>query len=171
MNEKLKVYYSMVDMYDVNNMNNIKYLPFNESDTEEEDFFKHFFPISLDILMRYLKYIIYDICKKYIDKDKVLKEIEKLKKTISIDSKINDTLDYTWNDVSLKELLKGDYNYLKAKFVLKFKDVPDYNSFINNFCYPMTELVYPFSIKELYRMVIERAINVAVNNYYYEKKK
>ena len=109
--------------------------------------------------------------QKIIDKDKVLNEIEKLKKTISIDSKINDTIDYTWNDVSLKELLKGDYNYLREKYVLKFKDVPDYNSFINNFCYPTAELVYPFSIKELYRMVIERAINVAVNNYYYKKKK
>lgn len=166
MNENLKAYYSMVDMYDIKKMNRIEYLPYNKSDTEEEDFFKHFFPISLEILFRYLENIIYDICKKYIDKEKVLNEIKKLN-----DSKINDALDYTWRDVSLKELLKGDYNYLITKFVLKFKDVPNYNSFINNFCYPETELIYPFSIKELYSMVIERAINVVVNNYYYEKKK
>ena len=171
MNEKLKTYYSMVDMYDINKMNKVEYLPYNESDTEEEEFFKDFFPINLDLLIRYLEHTIYDICKKFLDKEKVLNEIEKLKKEITNDLEINDTSDYTWNDVSLKELLKGDYNYLKAKFLFKFKAVPDYNSFINYFCYPETELVYQFSIKELYSMVIERAINVVVNNYYSEKKK
>ena len=55
MNENLKTYYSMVDMYDINNMNNIDYLPYNESDTDEENFFKDFFPIILDILLRYIR--------------------------------------------------------------------------------------------------------------------
>ena len=163
MNDKLKTYYCCVDIYNINKKNLILY---DESDSDEIQLFKHFFPINMSMLMRYLENIIYEICKKFVHKESVEKEINDLRN----DSKVNNFKDYKWKNVSLRQLFKGDFNYLTEKFILNNQDVPDYNSFVNQYCFPKTDYIYNFSIKELYNMLLERGINVTINNYYIQNK-
>ena len=79
------------------------------------------------------------MCKKLIKKNNVINEIDNLKNSANSAS-----CEYNWKDVSLSELLKGDYNYLIEKFILRKDLVPDINYFINNYKYPLDPLFILF---------------------------
>ena len=162
MNDKFKDYYSIIDVFDLSKRDNISFHDVDELD--ESDFFLFYSPFNMEIFMRYLQYIIYDMCDNMPSKENVQNELESL-----LDGK-NTGKDYKWKDISLLELIKGNYNYLIEKFVLKDYYVPDRSYFINNFCYPDMETVYPFSLKEFYFKLLERGIDITINNYFFEKR-
>ena len=162
MNDKFKDYYSIIDVFDLSKRDNISFHDVDELD--ESDFFLFYSPFNMAVFMRYLQYIIYNICDTMSTKENVQNELGSL-----LDGK-NTGKDYKWKDISLLELIKGNYNYLIEKFVLKDYYVPDRSYFINNFCYPDMETVYPFSLKEFYFKLLERGIDITINNYYFEKK-
>ena len=164
MDDKFKEYYEMIDIYDIEKKGMIK---FDES-FSDASFFKDFSPFNLSGLMYYLKKIIYTICDKLIHKDKVQKEIQNLKNALK-EHKQDDSIDYKWKNISLILLLKGDYIYLKDNFIIRSNYVPDNISFMKNFSYPNTSVVFPFSIKEIYDQFLERGISITINNYYLEK--
>ena len=161
MKDKFKNYFPLIDYFNFEQKADV----FSENDTEEEEIFKYFFPMNITLLMRYLQNTIDIICEKFVEKEKISQEIEKLK-TIAKSSEENKMSEYKWKDIDLVELLKGDYNYLKEKFVLKVDYIPDNKSYINNFSFPISEHVFPFSIKEIYHALLERAIDVTISNYY-----
>ena len=117
------------------------------------------------VLVNYLRTIIFDMCDKFKSKEKVREEINTLY------NEVNDTKDFKWQNISLKKIIKGEYSYLREIFILKEFQVPDNEHFINNYCYPTTDIVYPFSLKELYAKLLDRGINITINNYYFEKNK
>ena len=162
MNDKFKDYYSIIDVFDLSKRDNISFHDVDELD--ESDFFLFYSPFNMEIFMRYLQYIIYDMCDNMSSKENVQNELESL-----LDGK-NTGKDYKWKDISLLELIKGNYNYLIEKFVLKDYYVPDRSYFINNFCYPDMETVYPFSLKEFYFKLLKRGIDITINNYFFEKR-
>lgn len=166
MEEKFKNYFPLIDYYNFEQKIEI----YSESDTEEEEIFKYYFPMNIIILMRYLQNIIDIICEKLIEKEKVQQEIEKLK-TMAKLSDGNKISSYKWKDIDLFDLLKGDFYYLKEKFILKKDDVPDYKAYINNFSFPNSDYVFPFSLKEIYHALLERAIDVTISNHYSKFKK
>ena len=105
------------------------------------------------------------MCDKFITKEKVRKEINTL-----YDAS-NKSKDYKYKNISLKKIIKGEYSYLREIFKLKEFQVPDNKHFINNYCYPTTDIIDPFSLKELYSKLLDRGINITINNYYFEKNK
>ena len=161
MEDKFSKYYYQVDVFDITKRNNISFD--EDSDSEEESFFKLFFPFNMAVLMNHLESIIYKMCDNFSEKEKVEEQIKVLY------NEINCSKDFTWKDLSLKELIKGNYTYLKEKFILKHIEVPDNSHFVNNYTFPEDEFIYPFSLKELYAKLLERGINVTINNYYLEK--
>ena len=166
MDEKLKTYYSLIDAYSIDKKDHeYSY----SQDSIEVEFLKEFKPINISILMIYVTNIINKMCKEFIYKEKVQKEIIELKNKIK-NLKINIQKEYIWKDVSLNELIKGDYDYLKKKFIFRVDYVPDNNTFINKFTYPATTLSYDFSIRELYNALLDRGINIAIKNYYIKNK-
>ena len=74
---------------------------------------------------------------------------------------------YVWKNISLVELLRGDYNYLIEKFILNPKLVPNNESYINNYEFHELSIKYPFSLKELYKIFVDRGIDITIDNYYY----
>lgn len=162
MNDKFKDYYSIIDVFDLSKRDNISFHDVDELD--ESDFFLFYSPFNMAVFMRYLQYIIYNICDTMSTKENIEKEIESL-----LDGK-NSNKDYKWKDISLLELIKGNYNYLIEKFVIRDDYVPDRSYFINNYCYPDMETVYPFSLKEFYFKLLERGIDITINNYFFEKR-
>ena len=107
--------------------------------------------------MRYLESIINDICIKFGSKEKASNEIEKIKNLAEFKGN-NITTDYKYKDITLIDLLRGDYNFLKNKFILKYQMVPDINYYINNYTYPDAPITYPFSLKLMYHKILLRAI-------------
>ena len=164
MEDKFKNYYLLIDKYDIEK--NVSF--YAENKTEEETLFKYFFPMNLVMIIRYVDNIINKICEKLIDKEKVLNEIDKIKK-LAKSSEKNNSPDYKWKNVV--EMIKGDFSYLKEIFILKDEDVPDKQSYINNFRYPNSEYIFPFSIEELYHVLLNRTLDVMISNYYSKKKK
>ena len=67
------------------------------------------------------------MCKKLIDKEKVVLEIEKLKKFFKI-MRRKKTNNYNWKNIDLVELIKGEYKYLNEIFVLITEEIPDNKS-------------------------------------------
>ena len=165
MEDTLKHYYTMIDIFNKNYRDHLNY----DDDSEDEEFFKLFNPICCSILMRYLEPIIEDICIKFDSREKVEKEIEKIK-YLTESKGDNISTDYKFKDITLIDLLKGDYDFLKKKFILKYHLVPDINYYINNYTYPDTSVTYPFSLKLLYHKILLRAINNILDNYYMDKK-
>ena len=165
MEDILKHYYTMIDIYNKNFRDNLNY----DDDSEDEKFFKLFNPICCCILMRYLEPIIKDICIRFETKEKAEKEIEKIKNLVESKGD-NLSTDYKYKDITLIDLLKGEYNFLKNKFILKYQTVPDVNYYINNYTYPDAPITYPFSLKYMYHKILLRAINHIIDNYYNYKK-
>ena len=163
MEDKLSKYYILIDIFNESNKPeiDIEY----DSIWDDETFFKLFSPFNMAVLMNYLRKIIFEMCDKFVEKEKVREEIEALY------NEANDSKDFKYNKISLKKIIKGEYSYLREIFVLKEFQVPDNEHFVNNYCYPSTDAVYPFSLKELYTKFIERGINITINNYYWEKSK
>ena len=62
MNDKLKPYYSLIDIYKTDSDDVIYY---DDKDPIEEIFFKDMLPINTCLIVRYLKPIIVHICKKF----------------------------------------------------------------------------------------------------------
>ena len=163
MEDKLSKYYFLIDTFDQSNKPdiNINY----DSIWDDETFFILFSPFNMAILINYLRTIIFEMCDKFITKENVRKEIN----TLYDDT--NNSKDYKYKNISLKKIIKGEYSYLREIFKLKEFQVPDNKHFINNYCYPTTDIVYPFSLKELYAKLLDRGINIIINNYYFEKNK
>ena len=111
--------------------------------------------------MRDIKYVVEEICKKLQKKEKILEEIKKLKNNLE-----NNLSTYKWRDIDIKDLLKGDYKYLVEKLILKYDLVPDVNCYINKCDYLIENYVFPFSLKELYFLLLERGINIFINNFF-----
>ena len=163
MEDKLSKYYFLIDTFDESNKPdiNINY----DSIWDDETFFILFSPFNMAVLVNYLRTIIFEMCDKFITKEKVRKEINTL-----YDAS-NNSKDYKYKNISLKKIIKGEYSYLREIFILKEFQVPDNEHFINNYCYPPTDVVYPFSLKELYAKLLDRGIHITINNYYFEKNK
>ena len=81
MDDRLKIYFSLVDIYKMNT-NSFSYA--DESEPVEVKFFKEFTPFFMDMLMKYLENIIYLLCKNLKEKQKVIKEIEYIKTLANI---------------------------------------------------------------------------------------
>ena len=163
MEDKLSKYYFLIDTFDESNKPdiNINY----DSIWDDETFFILFSPFNMAVLVNYLRTIIFEMCDKFITKENVRKEINTLY------DETNNSKDYKYKNISLKKIIKGEYSYLREIFILKEFQVPDNEHFINNYCYPTTDIVYPFSLKELYAKLLDRGINITINNYYFEKNK
>ena len=161
MEDKFSNYYILIDIYDETKEHDI---PMNsEPHLSDENFFKWYSPFNMSIFFNYLRTIIFDMCDKFKSKEKVREEIK------SLYNEKNNSEDYKWKNISLKEMIKGEYSYLREIFILKEFKVPDNDHFINNYCYPMSDAAFPFSLKELYTKFLERGINIAINNYYCKK--
>ena len=164
MEDKFKPYYILVDhILD----KNIKKIYREESDPLEVSFFMDFKPFNMAIIMRYISNIINDMCKKLISKDKVEKEIENLKNNLNNNNTNNNI--WKWKNITLVDLIKGELDYIKENFILEDEMAHDENAFVNNFQHPGYIDTYPFSLKELYHILLNRGISVAINNYYYLK--
>ena len=163
MEDRLKTYYSLVDGYSLNKPENFDYI--DESEPEEINLFKHFCPIKISVLMRDIEFVIEEMCKKLKIKEKVLEEIKNLKNDVD-----NNLSTYKWRDIDIKDLLKGDYKYLVDKVILKYDLVPNVNCYINKYDNLIKGYTYPFSLKELYFLLLERGINIMVNNYFEDPK-
>ena len=163
MEDKLSKYYFLIDTFDESNKPdiNINY----DSIWDDETFFILFSPFNMAVLVNYLRTLIFEICDKFKTKENVRKEIN----TLYDDT--NNSKDYKYKNISLKKIIKGEYSYLREIFILKEFQVSDNEHFINNYCYPTTDIVYPFSLKELYAKLLDRGINITINNYYFEKNK
>ena len=163
MEDKLNKYYILIDIF--NKINKPEIDIDYDSIWDDETFFKLFSPFNMAVLVNYLKTIIYDMCDKFITKEKVREEISTLY------NEENNSKDFKYKNISLKKIIKGEFSYLREIFILKEYEVPDNEHFINNYCYPTTDVVYPFSLKELYTKLLERGIDITINNYYWEKNK
>ena len=165
MEDKLSKYYFLIDTFDESNKTDINININYDSIWDDETFFILFSPFNIAILINYLRTIIFEMCDKFITKENVRKEINTLY------DETNNSKDYKYKNISLKKIIKGEYSYLREIFILKEFQVPDNEHFINNYCYPTTDIVYPFSLKELYAKLLDRGINITINNYYFEKNK
>ena len=163
MEDKLSKYYFLIDTFDESNEPDININ--DDSIWDDETFFILFSPFNMAVLVNYLRTLIFEMCDKFITKENVRKEIN----TLYDDT--NNSKDYKYKNISLKKIIKGEYSYLREIFILKEFQVPDNEHFINNYCYPTTDIVYPFSLKELYAKLLDRGINITINNYYFEKNK
>lgn len=165
MEDKLSKYYFLIDTFDESNKTDINININYDSIWDDETFFILFSPFNMAVLVNYLRTIIFEMCDKFITKENVRKEINTLY------DETNNSKDYKYKNISLKKIIKGEYSYLREIFILKEFQVPDNEHFINNYCYPTTDIVYPFSLKELYAKLLDRGINITINNYYFEKNK
>ena len=165
MEDKLSKYYFLIDTFDESNKTDINININYDSISDDETFFILFSPFNMAVLVNYLRTIIFEMCDKFITKEKVRKEINTLY------DETNNSKDYKYKNISLKKIIKGEYSYLREIFKLKEFQVPDNKHFINNYCYPTTDIIYPFSLKELYAKLLDRGINITINNYYFEKNK
>ena len=93
MEDKFSKYYYQVDVFDITKRNNISFD--EDSDSEEESFFKLFFPFNMAVLMNHLESIIYKMCDNFSEKEKVEEQIKVLY------NEINCSKDFTWKDLSL----------------------------------------------------------------------
>ena len=147
--DKFKPYYIFVDHYILDK--NITKIYEEESEPLKVSFFKDFNN---------------NMCKNLILKNKVEEEIEKVK--YNINNNINSCTIWKWKDITLVDLIKGELDFLKKNFIITNEMPIDKNSFINNnFIHPLNCEAYPFSLKELYYMLLYRGIFVSINNYYY----
>jgi hypothetical protein len=128
-------------------------------------------PINICLLLRCLEPIINVICIKFGSEKEALKEVNDIIKIFRANPEDEYIKDYKYEDVSLIDCLKGDYNFLKKKFVIENRFVPDINHYINNYIFPKTTLQYPFSIKDLYDILVERGIYILIHNYFESNNK
>ena len=168
MEDSLKNYYTIIDIYK-KNYNDLNYDDDDENIDVDETFFKELNPICCPILMRYLEPIIKNICIQFDSKEKVVKEIEKIK-NLAESKEGGISTDNKSKDITLIDLLKGDYNFLKNKFILEYVRVPNINYYVNNYTYPDAPITYPFSLKALYHAIVQRAINNIIDDYYMDNK-
>lgn len=158
MADKYQEYYSLVDIYE---KKKDKSLLFNEdNDSQEAQLFKLFPPISIAVLMSNLEIIINKLCQELVSKKSVEEEIENIKKGKKSDN-------YRWKKFNLSDLFIGDYNYLKNLFLFNEKLVPNKNYYINKYIHPLdNNYKYLFSLKELFHVLLLRAINLLIKNYF-----
>ena len=163
MSDKLNIYFPIIDAYRMSND-----FSDNVYESDEVELLSLFCPFYLSMLMKYLDNIIEPIWKNSSSKEKVNEKIEYLKSLL--DSKeINPEIlnNYMWKNISLVELLRGDYNFLIEKFILNPELVPNNESYINNYEFHELSIKYPFSLKELYKIFVDRGIDITIDNYYY----
>ena len=68
---------------------------------------------------------------------------------------------------NLSDLFIGDYDYLKSLFLFDEKLVPNENYYINKYSIPFDRNIqFSFSLKELFLVLLLRAINILINNYF-----
>ena len=101
-----------------------------------------------------------DICKKLNKKNNVINEIDNLKNSANI---------YLERCFSIR-IIKRRLQLFNWKIYIKKRFRPDINYFINNYKYPLDPLFYSFSLKELYHKLLERTINITINNNFLELK-
>ena len=154
-------------MYKIDRQNVIYY---NDNDPIEEIFLKIKLPINTSLIVRYLEPIVEHICKKFGSEERAQEEAKCFENMFKSNPDGKTLPDYKIGDNSFLECLKGDYNFLKQKFIIEDRYVPDINNFVNNFTYPQTTLTYPFSLKELYDMIVEKGIKVLIHNYFISDK-
>lgn len=167
MNGKLNNY-SLIDIYLID-FKKICY--FDENDPIEEIYFKMNLPINTCLIVRYLEPIIDDICKQFGSEEKSKKEVSDIINSFKENSYDKSLKDYKEGDISLLDCLRGDYNFLKKKFIIEDRYVPDISYFVNNYTYPDIKLEYPFSLKEIYDMIVQRGVKVLIHNYFVSNKK
>ena len=160
MEDIYETYYWIIDCYAKGA------IPYDiEKESDESKIFKISCPIDAPLLMNYLRIIIGDICKKFGTKERVMEEIKNIKTS-------NTNKDYKWHEISLKNIMQGDYNYLISTYLLKSKLVPNITYYIEKYSHPFIKgLIYPFTIKQLFSILLDRGINICIHNYYLKNNK
>lgn len=161
--DKFKKYYRFIDIYADLNMSSKDY-----EDEDEDDIcyqcFEVMCPIYFGVLMNYLGFIIKKICSEN-SREVSEKIIQELKNS---SDENNDK--YCYKDITIGKLFKGDYEFLKKHFIIN----PDYIKNENDFIYNLTikdepSITYPFSLRELYNVLLPRAIKIRLDDYYIRK--
>ena len=159
--DKFAMYYSLVDY-----LKGEDYYPKEDEDEKDSDdafIFKLKCPFVIGPLLGCLKPIINNMCMKLKTKSNVEKEIKKIKDSPNSTSFGKDI----YNKVCLVDLINADYTYLKYKFFLKWDLVPNEDFFYKTFSHIYApEISFSFTLKEFYDMIITRAINILINNFF-----
>lgn len=155
-NNKFKMYYQFVDVYRNN------YTSSDDFDDDENlQLYEIFDPIEFGLLIKYIDIIINKI---YLEnsRENAKKIIEEI---IKNPDKYKDK--YNYKEITLGGLLNANYNFLKNNHLIKVNIIKNENNFLQNLVFEkIPSITYPFSLKELYDVLLARAINIVFNNYY-----
>ena len=161
--DKYKKYYSFIDCFGVH-YSYPKELQKYEDD-DEYLCFEFANPIYFDVLMNYLEFIMRQLCHGN-SRETSEKIIDEIKNTPDAN---NDK--YHYLDITLGSLVNADYEFLKKHFIIKWDLIKNENDFNNNLHFEEApDIIYPFSLRELYNVLLPRAIKVTLDNYYIKKK-
>ena len=176
---KLERYYCLISSYSyavTNKMNDVITNKNNNLDNEEEDedenepddvfLLTYENPISISVLMKYLRFIIKQMYLDLGTKEKMEKAIEEIKNG----KKISEEKKFQWKDIYLEDLFKADFYYLKKIFVLREDLVPDEKSFINQYSRPEYNITFPFTLKEIFLYFLQKGIDIFIDNFTNYKK-
>lgn len=114
--------------------------------------------------MNYLKLIIIELCHGN-SRETSERIIEELKNKSDENSN-----KYHYKDITIGRLFNADYEFLKKHFIIKsdlIKNENDFNNILHFDDEP--DIIYPFSLRELYNVLLPRAINIILDNYYIHK--
>ena len=162
--DKYKKFFYFVDIFSYDD-NDINYLTDEERDSDLYLYFRLTEPLYIDVLMNYLEMIIGKICKEN-KKEDIFKLIEDIKNN---PSKYKGKYDY--KDITLNKLFKGDYEFLKSHCIINSNTILNEESFVKKFgVEEEPKLLNTFSIQEYYKEILQRAINIIIKNYFYNKK-
>ena len=154
--DKFKNYYSFIDA-------------FGDSDLEYEDdvhsiLFELSKPIHFGVLMNYLGLIIRELCHGNT-RETSEKIIEDIKKSPNQNNDI-----YHYNDITIGRLFNADYEFLKKHFIINWDLIKNEKDFNNNLHFENApDIIYPFSLRELYNVLLPRAIKIRLDDYYIHK--
>ena len=153
---KFKMYYQFVDVYKKDYVSSDEY-----DDNENVQIYQIFDPIEFGLLIKYIDLIINKIYFQN-SKENAKKIIETIKKS---PYKYKDK--YHYKEINLGSLINADYNFLKNNHLIKANIIKNENDFLQNLKFQKVENIrYPFSLKELYDVLLIRAIDIIFNNYY-----
>jgi len=159
--DKFTKYYPLVDCFI--RKKNFQYYYDDKDDEDEVFLFKLESPLEIAVLMNYLRFIITDMCNELGDRETVEKEIKKIQNN---PDDLNNKK-YKYKKVSLSELFKANYTFLSKNVIIRSPLVPNEEAFNKNFSRPdVPNITCPFSLKEFYLVILPRAINILINNYY-----
>ena len=161
--DKFKKYYRFIDIYANYNISSKDY----EREDEDDVCYQYFeitSPIYLGVLMNYLGFIIKKICSENSREvsEKILQELK--------NSTDENSDKYSYNDITIGRLFKGDYEFLKKHFIINPDLIKNENDFIYNLQIEgEPSIIYPFSLRELYTVLLPRAIKIRLDDYYIHK--